>query len=297
MHDLSSRISIVSESAPQLSLCRATFACAPALHRLSSVLMLVALLSSIGGCGKTIKSTATEQLILSDSVDRAILSIDFSPLAGRACFLDTTHLKTNSRSTSLVNADYVISSLRNQLVSAGGTLAESRKEAEIIVEPRLGVLGSNEHEVTYGIPSSSILSQAAALVPTAPPIPTIPEIALARKYDQMAATKLAVFAYDAKTGAPVWQSGVETATSNARDTWVLGVGPFQSGNIYEERSFGSFQTQMPLIADKDHDENRQAISFDEEFVFIEPHDPTREPAPLPQGVMHASHEESDAAGK
>ncbi|NQV28191.1 MAG: hypothetical protein HQ518_27885 [Rhodopirellula sp.] len=240
------------------------------------------------GCGKTVRNTATEQLILSDSVDRAIRSLDFSPLAGRSCFLDKTYV-TATKSATFVNADYVLSSVRNQLAAAGVILVDNKKDADIVVEPRLGVLGANENEVTYGIPSSSLLTQAASVVPTAPPVPTIPEISLARKNYQMAATKLAVFAYDANSGLPVWQSGVATARSNARDTWVFGIGPFQSGTIYEKPRFAGARITLPLVGDTSQDVNRQAISMDKEFVFASPlvAVPEMEPAIV---VMHASAE-------
>ena len=245
------------------------------------------------GCGKTIRNTATEQLILSDSVDRAIRSIDFSPLGGRACFLDAQFVNS-PKSTTFVNADYVLSSVRNQLVAAGGILVESKKDAEVVVEPRLGVLGANENEVTYGIPSSNIVSQAAAIMPTAPPVPTIPEISFARKNYQMAATKLAVFAYDATSGTPIWQSGVATARSNARDTWLFGVGPFQSGTIYEKTRFAGAKISLPLIGDKGRNDRRQTISLDEEFVFARPPEPLSEPE---NAVQHASAETVEATGK
>lgn len=240
----------------------------------------------LAGCGKTVRNSATEQLILSDSVDRAIRGIDFSPLSGQTCYLDTTYVKS-TKSATFVNADYVLSSVRNQLAAAGGILVESKKDADIVVEPRLGVLGANENEVTYGIPSSNIISQAAAIVPTAPPVPAIPEISLARKNYQMAATKLAVFAYDAESGRPVWQSGIATARSNARDIWLFGVGPFQRGTIYDKTRFAGAKISVPLVGAKDDDARRQSISLDEEFVFTEPKVPEPEPE---NAVIHASAE-------
>lgn len=285
MNGQSSRIPNHDLPARRASLLHGMIRCARRGERLVwPILFSVVLLLS--GCGKTLRNAATEQLILSDSVDRAIRSIDFSPLARRTCYVDTTYLKT-VKSASFVNADYVLSSVRNQLAAAGGILATSKTDAEIIVEPRLGVLGANENEVTYGIPSSNLISQAASIVPTAPPVPTIPEISLARKNDQMAATKLAIFAYDSETGNPVWQSGVSTARSNAKDTWLFGVGPFQSGTIYEKPRFAGVRIKLPLIGDKDGDKRRQAVSHDEEFVFNQP--PNLMPAPDDE-ILHASAE-------
>jgi hypothetical protein len=289
MHGQSARIPIHGQLAQRESLLPEMFRCAP-FCRLIYPLLLLAMFG-LAGCGKTLRNSATEQLILSDSVDRAIRRIDFSPMAGRDCYLDTKHLKA-SKSATFVNADYVISSLRNQVVSAGGILKDAAADAEIVIEPRLAVLGANESEVTYGIPSSNLLTQAASLVPTAPPVPTIPEISLARKNDQMAATKLAVFAYDAKSGAPFWQSGVSTAQSNARDTWLFGIGPFQSGTIYEKPRFPRFRIKLPLVGDKGDDARQQSISHDEAYVFAQPQPPALVPPPDGE-VLHASAESTD----
>ena len=78
------------------------------------------------------------------------------------------------------------------------------------------------------------MSSAVSLIPGAPNLPSIPEIALARRDAREAATKVAAFAYDRETRQPIWQSGVKHSMATARDTWVLGVGPFQGGTIREQ---------------------------------------------------------------
>lgn len=234
---------------------------------LNRCLLAVLCLIVLSGCGKTIKHSGTEQLVLSDAVDRSIGSIDFTPLAGLRSYLDTTYIKF--KSPYFVNTEYITSSLRNQLLAAGCRLTDDRESAEIIIEPRIGSLGSDAHEVTYGIPSSNLISQAASLVPTAPSIPTIPEIALAKKDDQTAAAKIAVFAYDPETGKPIWQSGMSVTRSNARATWFFGVGPFQSGSIYEKARFAGTRLKLPLIGNRDSHKHRQAVSLDEEFLYTD----------------------------
>ena len=104
----------------------------------------------------------------------------------------------------------------------------------MIIEARIGTLGADDHRVTFGVPQNNALSVASSLIPGAPQIPTIPEIALARREAREAAAKVAAFAYDRETRAPIWQSGVDSSTSTARDTWVMGVGPFQGGSIREQ---------------------------------------------------------------
>jgi hypothetical protein len=136
-----------------------------------------------------------------------------------------------------VNSDYVISGLRQQLTAAGCMLVDTKDTAEIICEARCGALGTDGNNVTYGLPASNLLSSASSMIASAPPIPTIPEISIAKREMKSAAAKISVFAYDRETREPLWQSGVAQAGSNARDTWFLGMGPLQYGTIYNGTRF------------------------------------------------------------
>ena len=131
------------------------------------------------GCGSTKSRSATEQLLVSNAVDRSVASIDFRPLSGRSVYLDTQYVQS-VKGLGFVNADYIISSIRQQMLAANCHLEEDRNKADYIAELRVGALGSDAHYVTYGIPPSNSLSTAASLVPNAPPIPLIPEISLAK---------------------------------------------------------------------------------------------------------------------
>lgn len=240
--------------------------------------LLCACLLSLTGCGKAVQNLATEELVLSDAVDRSLRSVDFTPLIGARCYIDNTFLPqfkhpypSNVKpSVVYVSTEYVTSALRNQLLAAGCQVVPTKAEAEVIIEPRCGALGTDEFETTFGIPASTGLSQAAALMPTAPPIPAIPEMAVAKRHDETASAKLAIFAYDAKSGVPIWQSGISTARSDARYVWFLGVGPFQTGSIFEPPRYSSWGLRRPLVGDRDGDPHRQPVSLDEEFVYRQP---------------------------
>ena len=185
------------------------------------------------GCGTTREHHATRQLVMSDAVDRSIQNIDFRPLTGRKVYLDTSYLR-HVRGEGFVNAEYVMSALRQQVVGAGCLIQDSSQDAEIIIEARIGTLGSDNHLVTYGIPQNNALNSAASLISKTPILPALPEIALARRDAREAAAKIAAFAYDRETRKPIWQSGVRHSIATAKDTWVLGVGPFQGGSIREK---------------------------------------------------------------
>jgi hypothetical protein len=208
-------------------------------------LLTLSLLLSVLGCGATKSFTATEQLLMSDAVDSTISKIDFRPLGMQKVFLDTTYTAAAGKAVpgvpqpmNLVTSDYVISAIRQQMVAAGCLLAEKREDADVICEVRCGALGTDGHSVVYGIPASNALGGVGSLIPGAPAaIPAIPELAFAKRELKSAATKVAVFAYDRVTREPIWQSGIAQAGSNARDTWFMGIGPWQYGTIYRGTRF------------------------------------------------------------
>lgn len=249
----------------------ATGACLRA-SRSSSLWMTLGLLlatTMLCGCGTTKLQNATEQLVLSDAVDRSVGQIDFRPLAGRRVYFDTTYLKT-VKNDSFVNADYVISAMRQQIIAAGCYIEETISDADLVIEGRIGTLGMDDHRLTYGVPENNSLSSTASLISTAPRIPSIPEIAFARRESREGAAKVAAFAYDRETRQAVWQSGLSRANSTARDTWVLGVGPFRQGTIRRELKFADarfgFRRKPPpsTMAWKD---GEPPIDYSKEMVF------------------------------
>jgi len=195
--------------------------------------LLLAALPCLAGCGTTQQNQATQQLLESDAIDAAISRIDFTPLSGRKVYFDDSYLK-DYKGVGFVNSNYVISGLRQQVLSAGCLLQEKRDEAEVILEGRIGALGSDQHDVVYGVPKNNALNGVAAAVPGSPALPALPELALAKKAASLGAAKLAVFAYDRETREPVWQSGLSIARSTAKNTWILGAGPYQHGTIHRD---------------------------------------------------------------
>jgi hypothetical protein len=197
-----------------------------------------ALLPLALGCGTTRSSstprTATEQLLLSHAIDHSVSQLDFRFLAGQPVFLDAQYLNKT------VDSGYLISSLRQHLLACGCLLEEKREEATYIVEARSGGVGTDQHNLLVGIPQTTV----PAFVPGQPT--QIPEIPFAKKTDQQGIAKIAVFAYNRKTGAPVWQSGVIQSVSTAKDLWLFGAGPFQNGNIRKGTTFAGQPLPLPL---------------------------------------------------
>jgi len=204
----------------------------------------IAIAIAISGCGTTKSFTATEQLLMSDAVDSTLAKMDFRAISGHKVFLDTQYVVGAGKvipgvamPINLVNSDYVISGLRQQLTAAGCMLVDTKEQSEIICEARCGALGTDGHSMIYGLPANNFLSSASSVIPGSPVLPTIPEISVAKREMKSAAAKVSVFAYDRETREPLWQSGISQAGSSARDTWILGVGPIQYGSIYNGTRF------------------------------------------------------------
>lgn len=201
------------------------------------------ILCVVVGCGTTRQRVATEQLVLSDAVDKSIQDLDFRPLSGRKVYLDTSYLR-QVKGSGFVNAEYVTSGIRQQIVSAGCLIQDASNDADVIIEARIGALGADDHGVTLGIPKNNSIVSAVSMLPNAPTLPSIPEISIAKREAQEAAAKIAAFAYDRESRKPIWQSGVRHSIATARETWVMGIGPFQGGSIRDRTKLAGSRLQF-----------------------------------------------------
>lgn len=225
------------------------------------------------GCGTTIQATATDQMVASDAVDRSISQIDFTPLTGQRVYLDTSYIQSPKTPTGIgfVNPEYVVSGIRQQMMAAGLELMETRDQAEFIVEARLGVLGGDSHELVYGIPSGSGIGSAAssavAATTSVPLLPSLPELAFAKRKDHVAAVKVAVFAYHRETRQRAWQSGIALGKSSAHDYWLLGAGPFQRGDIYKGVQLAGNPVDVPLASGDQPNSDGPISAYRQRMIF------------------------------
>ena len=185
------------------------------------------LLVVLAGCGTTrmsdSKRTATEQLLVSQAIDKAVMKIDVRPLAGRKVFLETAFMD------DVEDGKYLESALRHQLMATGCLLAKDREAADVVVEARAGAVGTDRSSVLLGIPATSVTLKGNET--------STPELVLAKRSEQRGVAKLSVYAYERESGQPIWQSGEEHVASHARDRWLFGAGPWQDGEIHDEPAF------------------------------------------------------------
>jgi hypothetical protein len=204
---------------------------------------LALVVCALAGCGTTRWSdtwrTATEQLLISDAVERAVSEIDFSALAGESVFVDTRYM------VGTVDERYLISTLRQHLLASGCIIKEKVEDSRYVLEVRTGAVGTNRSDVLLGLPATNLPSGGGYF----PAAASIPEIPLVKRTNQQGVCKVAVFAYDRTSGRPVWQSGNRQIVSRAKDVWVFGAGPFQRGEIYQGTKFAGERLNVPLAKD------------------------------------------------
>jgi hypothetical protein len=228
-------------------------------------LTVVALCAIWAGCGTTkwtdTRRSATEQLLISDAIDRAVSRLDFRALDGKTVWLDATPLK------SATDSEYLVSSLRQHLLASGCILKEKETEADYVVEARAGAVGTDRHDLIYGIPSVNI---PAVFPIEGVGIPSkIPEVPFITRTNQRAVAKIAVFAYCRETGRPLWQSGTVPVQSKAKAVWVFGAGPFQRGTIHQGTEFAGNRLKIPLV-DFGRRSSTDSVSVADEAYFVEP---------------------------
>lgn len=186
------------------------------------VLLVCFVSLTVVGCASSRTSntarTGTEQILLSNAIDRTLSNVSFDQMSGRKVFIDDKYLDS-------IDKGYVMGSLRHKTLAAGGSLAKSVDEADLVLEPRSGGVGTDSEDSFIGIPSLSV-----------PGLPiSLPDIKLISRSTQLGTAKIGLVAYDPKTGTSFGLGGQTTAVTKHDDTYVFGMGPFRSGAVRQER--------------------------------------------------------------
>ena len=149
------------------------------------------------------KRAATEEMLISAAADRAASQIDLTMFRGRKVFVDSSNYKG-------LDPEYTVAAVHEALLKSGANLAGDREFADIVLMVRNGAQSIDKREFLIGIPAFSLPIPFAGS-PYQTPTTTqtgasggglqIPEMALYAKAQNIGVSKLAVVAYDPKTGA------------------------------------------------------------------------------------------------
>ena len=177
----------------------------------SSAGLALSLTLSLGACSLVRETepgrTATEQLLFSTAVDRAADALTLNLTAGTKVFVDPAFVEgTDSK--------YLVGTVRDRILRRGGQLVPDRGGADLVVEPRIGALSVDRNATLYGLPALGLP------VPLAGDFKT-PELALYKRDRQQGVVKLALTAFDAKTGKLVAQGDPVYGFSHSTEWRVL----------------------------------------------------------------------------
>lgn len=150
------------------------------------------LLLGLAGCSTTRESeparTATEQLLISTAVDRALDRMNLRIPEGTKIWVDAANFEGYDQK-------YAVGAIRDRLMREGGRLVADRGQADAVVEIRAGALSTDSDSLLIGIPSMDLPVPLAGQAKT-------PELALVKKNHDEGVAKIGITAYDAKTGVP-----------------------------------------------------------------------------------------------
>lgn len=185
---------------------------------------------ALGGCATMKESdtarTGIEQLLISSAADQALAKVDFQPIARAKVFLDPQYL-------DCVDKNYILVALHQRLLGNGCTLVGKAEEADVVLEVASGGVGTDRNELFVGIPE----------IPLAPPSPiAVPKLAFYTRTRAMGTAKLAIVAYDAKSKAPLINTGYALARADHKNWTVLGVGGIQGGSVPQEIATATGET-------------------------------------------------------
>ncbi len=157
------------------------------------LIVLLLLAFAIGGCSTTRETeppqTATEQLLMSTAVDKAVTKIRPNVPPGSKIYVDTADLDMNYATK------YAVGSITASLLRQHYELVPTRNQADTVAEIHNGALSINKTtQLWLGIPSVTIP------VPLAGPLDT-PELDLIKSTKRRGIAKFGLNFYDADSGA------------------------------------------------------------------------------------------------
>jgi hypothetical protein len=186
------------------------------------VLLLAGCLAS--GCATTrftdTTRSAFEQELMAKAVEAAAEPLPLGVVADSKIFLDSSHLGSRT------DRDYIQYVIRKRLAEQGALVLDEPDEAEYIVLLGVGTSGTNRFDSLIGLPSSPV---GGGFFPVGV---QLPEIAIHKNVRQQGVCRIRVAIIDTKTGFLVDELDSGWATSEHTFTWLLGIGPRESGRLY-----------------------------------------------------------------
>jgi hypothetical protein len=179
----------------------------------SAYLALILAIPALGACTSTRETSpersATEQLLISTAVDRAVEDIDLEIPQGTSVFLDAEQLEGS-------DGEYAAGEMKDRLLRQGANLVRDRSRADAVVELRAGALSIDDRQTLVGIGSFDVP------VPLAGQAAKIPEIAVYRQKERVGVAKLAAIGYRTADGKLIDSAGPQFGYSHEdEEVWLF----------------------------------------------------------------------------
>ncbi|WP_119300280.1 DUF6655 family protein [Dongia deserti] len=203
------------------------------MHRPSAGLpafaALILAMLALGACTTVRESspqrTATEQLLISTAVDRAVERMKFEIPTGTKVFVDAEQLEGS-------DGKYTAGAIKDRLLRGGTNLVADRGKADAVVEVRAGALSIDDKSTLVGIGSFD------APIPFAGQAFKIPEIALYRQKERLGVAKIAATGYGTADGKLIDSTGPRFGYSHENESVFLFFFSWRSTDLPQEEHTG-----------------------------------------------------------
>ena len=195
--------------------------------RLTTLLALILAVLALGACTSMRETspqrTATEQLLISTAVDRAIAQVNLEIPEGTKVFVDSEQLEGS-------DGKYAAGEMKDRLLRRGARLVADRGKADAVVEVRAGALSMDDKQMLVGTDSFDVP------VPLAGQAAKIPEIALYKEKERLGVAKIAAIGYSATDGKLINSSGPQFGYSHENEQVLLFFFSWRSNDLPKEKA-------------------------------------------------------------
>ena len=195
--------------------------------RISAFMALILAMLALGACTTTRETSpqrsATEQLLISTAVDRAVERMDLKIPQGTKVFLDAEQLEGS-------DGKYAAGAMKDRLLRGGANLVADRGNADAVVELRAGALSIDDKQTLFGIGSFDVP------VPLAGQAAKIPEIALYKQKERVGVAKIAAIGYSTADGKLIESTGPQFGYSHEDEKVLLFFFSWRSSDLPKEET-------------------------------------------------------------
>lgn len=174
-----------------------------------ATILLVLIVSS--GCtairATNTPRTGTEQLLLTNTWDQSLATVDFRPLCGKKVYLDLSYLE-------VIDQGWASATLMQTLLRNGVVLESEEEDAELIFIASCAAYGTDERSTQLGSDGSSLGGLTLGING---------HLYLDRR--QSAVVKVAFFAYERESSRLVWQAGPIINQNGVDDRQIFATRP------------------------------------------------------------------------